>query len=312
MERSAIVAMFWVCAGALPLAAQQDSAACKGPGGPVRFLASQLSPWRTGPTGVARMDLVGGPKASATQVTVYRERYPATYIGDSTKATVHRNVGTAYILVLDGTLVVRHGASVDSAQAVAYGPRSFVMIAAAEPYYVWSRGPVEIQVEAMGPPHPGPIPRQGGDEGMTPTFPPAMSQTAPPASPPAPATGLTEWQMTARGGHMRLAGSTPPSPTELQAGRLLFLPAVPQDSSKVVYHFHPATELITVLCGTFRYGEGSHVDYAKALDYGPGSFIENPAGNPHVEWVPGPMEAEVDVIGGPGAVPLDPTTGQPK
>src|SRR5208283_5129325 len=98
------MALLWACAGGLPLAAQ-DSVACQGPGGPMRFLASQLSPWRTGPTGVARMNLVGGPNASATQVVVYRERYPATFLGDSTKATVHRNVGTAYIIVLQGTLV---------------------------------------------------------------------------------------------------------------------------------------------------------------------------------------------------------------
>ena len=280
----------------------------------MRFLAGQLSPWRTGPTGVARMNLVGGPKASATDVLVYRERYPATYLGDSTKASVHRNVGTAYILVLHGTLVVGHGADVDFSKAVAYGPLSFVNIPAADPYYVWSRGPVEIQVEAVGPPHPGPIPRAtDGEVALTPTLPAARSQSAPPASPPAPANGLTDWQTNARGGgRMRLAGSTPPSPTELEAGRLLFMPAVLNDSTKVVYHFHPATELITVLCGTVRYGEGNHVDYSKALTYGAGSFIENPAGNPHFEWFPGPMEAEVDVIGGAGAVPLDPITGQPK
>jgi hypothetical protein len=313
MRRSAVVALLWACVSGLPLAAQQDSVACKGPAGPMRFLASQLSPWRTGPTGVARMNLVGGPNASATQVVVYRERYPATFLGDSTKATVHRNVGSAYVLVLNGTLVVGHGADIDFTKAVAYGPRSFAVIAAAEPYYVWSRGPVEIQVEALGPPRFGPIPREGGgDPTIIPTFPAATSQTAPPASPPAPANGLADWQPTKTGGRMQLAGSTPPSPMDLVAARAFWVPAVPQDSTKVIYHFHYGTELITVLCGTVRYGEGNHVDYSKALDYGPGSFIENPAGNPHFEWFPGPLEVELDVTGGPGAVPLDPITGQPK
>jgi hypothetical protein len=67
-----------------------------------------------------------------------------------------------------------------------------------------------------------------------------------------------------------------------------------------------------LICGTIAYGQGSRVDYSKAVDYGPGSFIENPAGNSHFEWARGPLESEVDFIGGPGAVPLDPNTGQPK
>ena len=312
MTRGAVVILLFSLAGGLPAAAQ-DSAACKGPGGPMRFLASGLSPWRTGPNGVGRMNLVGRPNPSATEVQVYRERYPATYLGDSTKATAHRNVGTAYVVVLHGTLVVDHGADLDFSKAVAYGPWSFLVMAAAEPYYVWSRGPVEIQVEAVGPVHPGPIPRQGGsDWAMNPTFAAAPSRAAPPESPPEPANGLGEWQTTPRGGTMHLAGSTPASPTELVAARHFWLPAGVQDSTKLVFHFHYGTELITVLCGTVRYGEGSRVDYAKALEYGPGSFIENPAGNPHFEWFPGALEAQVDFIGGSGAVPLDPSTGQPK
>jgi hypothetical protein len=85
-----------------------------------------------------------------------------------------------------------------------------------------------------------------------------------------------------------------------------------QDSAKLTYHFHYGTELVTVICGTVMYGQGNHVDYAKAKDYGPGSFIENPAGNPHFEWFRGPLEAEVEFLGSSGAVSLDPTTGQPK
>jgi hypothetical protein len=313
MGRRAVAAFLLTVAAAMPLAAQADSVACKGPGGPMRFLASGLSPWRTGPTGVARMNLVGHPHPSATQVVVYRERYPAKFLADSTKAAVHRNVGTAYIMVLHGTLVVGRGGDVDFAKAAAYGPGSFLVIAAAEPYYVWSRGPVEIQVEAVGPPHPGPIPREGGsDWWQTPTFPAEASPTAPVESPPAPANGLTDWQPTKSGGHMRLFASTPASPTELVAARHYWMPPAMQDSAHLTYHFHYGTELITVLCGTVAFGEGNHVDYSKSKDYGPGSFIENPAGNPHFEWFRGPLEAEVDVIGGPGAVPLDPTTGQPK
>jgi uncharacterized RmlC-like cupin family protein len=99
---------------------------------------------------------------------------------------------------------------------------------------------------------------------------------------------------------------------EFSAGRLLIMPPAMQDSANLTYHFHFGTEIITMICGTISYGQGSRVDYAKAADYGPGSFIENPAGNPHFEWARGALEAEVDFIGGPGAVPLDPNTGQPK
>lgn len=312
MIRSAVVVALWTCAGVLPLAAQ-DSVACKGPGGPMRFLASELSPWRTGPSGVARMNLVGHSPPYATEVRVYRERYPATFLGDSTKAPVHRSVGTAYVLVLHGTLVVGHGPQADFANVVAYGPRSFLVLAPAEPYYVWSRGALEIQVEAVGPPHAGPIPRiGGGNEALTPTFPEARSQTPPSDSTPAPANGLAPWQSTRFGGVMHLVQSTPASPTELTAARDYWLPPAMQDSSKLIYHFHYGTELITILCGTVVYGEGNHVDYSKEHDYGPGSFIENPAGNPHFEWFRGPLEAEVDFIGSPGAVPLDPSTGKPK
>ena len=88
MKLGPVVALLFSLAVGLPAAAQ-DSVACKGPGGPERFLASGLSPWRTGPSGVARMNLVGRTNPSATEVQVYRERYPATFLGDSTKATAH-------------------------------------------------------------------------------------------------------------------------------------------------------------------------------------------------------------------------------
>lgn len=313
MRRMAGVALLLACIGGSVAAQDQDSVACKGPGAPMRFRASGLSPWHTLAGGVARMDLVGGPHPAATQIVVYRERYPATYLADSSKATVQRNVGTAYILVLHGTLVVDRDSVVDFANASAYGPRSFLVIPAAAPFRVWSRGPVEIQVETMGPPHPGPVPRQDAGAWIAlPTFPAAPAASAPAESPPAPANGLTPWQSTRAGGRMRLMESTPASPTELTAARFYWLPPVMQDSAKLTYHFHYGTELITILCGTVAYGEGNHVDYSKSHDYGPGSFIENPAGNPHFEWFKGPLEAEVDFIGSSGAMPLDPATGKPK
>jgi hypothetical protein len=244
----------------------------------MHFLASGVTPWRTGPSGVERMNLVGHTNPSATEVVVYRERYPAMYMADSTKAPVQKIVGSIYIIVLKGTLVVGRGATADFSKVDAYGPWSFVSIAAAEPFYVWSRGPTEIQVTAIGPLHPGPI-LGGTDLTMLPTFPAASSQRAPAESAPAPENGLGDWKMNPRGsGNMHLAGSTPASAMELSAGRLLIVPPAMQDSAKITYHFHYGTELVTMICGTIAYGQGSKVDYSKAVNYGPGSFIENPGG----------------------------------
>jgi hypothetical protein len=278
----------------------------------MRFLASGLSSWRTGASGVARMNLVGRADPSPTEFVAYRERYPSTYLGDSTKVTVHRNVGTAHILVLHGTLVVGFGGQVDYAKAAAYGPGSFIAIPSGDAYYVWSRGPVEIQVEGIGQPRIGPVARAHAiDAPIEPTLPEARSATAPAESPPAPPNGLATWESIPMGGRMPLVGNHPTSPTELVAFRIYYLPPFLQDSTKPIYHYHFGTEHITILCGTLVYGEGNRVDLSKTREYGPGSFLENPAGNPHFEWFRGPTEAEVEFVGPPTAMPLDPATGKP-
>jgi hypothetical protein len=314
MTRLALTVTIVAIAATAPLRGQ-DSVACKGAqSGPTNFLASGLSPWRTGPDGVARMNLVGRTDPSPTELVAYRERYPAAYLGDSTKVTVHRNVGTAHILVLHGTLVVGHGPNVDYARAAAYGPGSFVVLAAGDPYFVWSRGPLEIQVEGVGQPRIGPLPRaHASGQPISPTLPAAIAQNPTPDSPPAPANGLGEWQSIAvGGGRMPLVESHPTSPTELVAFRIYYVPPFMQDSTKPVYHYHFGTEHITILCGTLMYGEGDRVDLSKAKAYGPGSFIENPGGNPHFEWFRGTVESEVEFIGPGSAVALDPFTGKPQ
>lgn len=313
MIRRAFTVTIVAIAAAAPLRAQ-DSVACKGAhAGPMNFLASGLSPWRPGRDGVSRMNLVGRADPSPTEFVAYRERYPATYLGDSTKVTVHRNIGTVHILVMSGTLMVGFGPEVDYSKAAAYGPGSFTAIAAGDQYYVWSRGAVEIQVEAVGQPRIGPVPRvHPSGQPMSPTLPAAISKTSPPESPPAPANGLGEWKsLSIGGGRMPLVESHPTSPTELVAFRIYYLPPFMQDSTKAIYHYHFGTEHITILCGTLVYGEGNKVDLSKAKDYGPGSFLENPAGNPHFEWFRGPVESQVEFIGPGSAVSLDPLTGKP-
>lgn len=111
---------------------------------------------------------------------------------------------------------------------------------------------------------------------------------------------------------MPLVGSLPSSPTELVASRSRFLGPPLADSSLITYHYHFGTEHITILAGTVWFAIGDHVDLSKAKAYGPGSFIENPAGSKHFEWFEGTVDAHIESIGNLGAINLDPATGQPR
>src|SRR5262245_54306216 len=119
------------------------------PTSPPLFLASAFSDWKTGPDGVARMNLVGD-STSPTGLSAFRLRYPAGVGKDSTKALVHFHMGTEHVLVLKGTLVVGFGDSVDYQAAKEYGPEGFVVIPSGRPHYHWTRGETEIQVQAIG------------------------------------------------------------------------------------------------------------------------------------------------------------------
>jgi uncharacterized RmlC-like cupin family protein len=58
-------------------------------------------------------------------------------------------------------------------------------------------------------------------------------------------------------------------------------------------HVHFATEQVTVLKGAIYLGFGDCLDEGKAVRYGPGSFFEIPAGQPHFEWFEGVYESQV-------------------
>ena len=111
---------------------------------------------------------------------------------------------------------------------------------------------------------------------------------------------------------MPLVVSLPSSPTELVAMRQRFPGPPLVDSTLITYHYHYGTEHITILSGTLWFAIGDHVDLSKAKPYGPGSFIENPAGSKHFEWFEGTVEAQIESIGNLGAINLDPATGQPR
>src|SRR2546428_10889303 len=127
-----------------PLQAQQPAR------GTPAMAASGLTEWRTNPDGVARMNLVGREPASPTEFVAFRERYPATFMADSTRITVHQHISTQHILVLRGTLILGLGNEVDYSKVKEYGPGSFIVIPSGAPHYEWNRGELEIQVEAIG------------------------------------------------------------------------------------------------------------------------------------------------------------------
>ena len=296
--------LFYALVLANPLTAlAQSSPAEAGP----RFLASAFSDWKTGPDGVARMNLVGD-SASPTGLSAFRLRYHAGVGSDSSKAVVHFHMGTEHILVLKGTLVVGFGEQVDYASAKDYGPEGFVVIPSGRPHYHWTRGETEIQVEVIGPSATHVWPRIERPMGM-------------PAPPPPPKdsthiwpNGLPEWTLNPNGSaRMTLAGGRPPSTTELVTYRT-HRPTqpVPFDSVRMIYHYHFGTEHITVLRGTVYFAIGEKADRSKANAYGPGSFIENPSGAKHFEFFPYESVTQVSAVGSLGAIPLDPATGQPQ
>ena len=271
------------------------------------FVASAFSDWKTGPDGVARMNLVGD-STSPTGLSAFRLRYPAGVGSDSSKAVVHFHMGTEQILVLKGTYVVGFGDSVDYAAARAYTAEGFVVIPSGRPHYHWTRGETEIHVEALGPSTTRPWPRIQRPIGAPPLQPPPVDSTY------VWPNGLPEWTIGGGGGaRMNLAGNRPPSTTELIAYRSHRPARVNADTTiRVIYHYHFGTEHITILKGTFYFGIGDKVDRSQARAYGPGSFIENPSGTKHFEWfTAGETVYQVNGIGNLGAIPLDPETGQP-
>jgi quercetin dioxygenase-like cupin family protein len=270
------------------------------------FLASAFSDWRTGPDGVARMNLVGDSTAP-TGLSAFRLRYGANVGKDSSKALVHFHMGTQHILVLKGTLVVGFGEQVDYSTVKEYGAEGFVVIPSGRPHYHWTRGETEIQVEATGPSGTVPWPRIQRPIGTPapPPFPKDSTHIWP--------NGLPEWTLNPNGSaRLNLAGGRPPSTTELIGYRTHRPAMATTDTTRIIYHYHFGTEHITVIKGVMYFGIGEKADRSKARAYGPGSFIENPSGAKHFEWFSGETVTQVSAVGSLGSIPLDPATGQPR
>jgi quercetin dioxygenase-like cupin family protein len=270
---------------------------------PPKFFASNVGPWERLSNGVERLRLVGRRPASPTELVAYRERYPATFMCDSASIGVHRHIGTLHLQVLSGTLMLGMGTTVDHAKAQAYGPGSFIALPSGTSHYEWSRGALEIHVDAVGEPRVAPVRRADGsvDQPSPSTFTAAPCGAAVRDAAPAPPNGLGEWN----GNRLMLTDDNPSM--GLVAFRVRYPEAVPP-----VYHYHYGTEHVTIWRGTLiaTFGDAG-MDSSKAVAYGPGSFIEIPAGMPHAEWITPGLEAHVEFVGPTTATPLDPKTGRP-
>jgi Domain of unknown function (DUF4437) len=73
-------------------------------------------------------------------------------------------------------------------------------------------------------------------------------------------------------------GKAGPFTIRLQAG----------DGYKIPAHYHPTTEHITVISGTFHMGTGEKLDQATGHEMVAGSFAVMPAGTKHFAWATGP------------------------
>lgn len=117
--------------------------------------------------------------------------------------------------------------------------------------------------------------------------------TAAEAQQAAPA-GLKPWAAQGTNGvkKMPLAGGV--GVTDLTSFRMLYPADFKIDRTP---HYHFGTEHGIVIRGAMWLGMGTCLEPEKAVRYGPGSFFEIPAGQPHFEWFEGELEIQVSSVG---------------
>jgi ChrR Cupin-like domain len=69
------------------------------------------------------------------------------------------------------------------------------------------------------------------------------------------------------------------------------------DGYKIPAHWHPTTENVTVISGTFYIGAGDKLDESKGAPLGPGGFASLPAKMHHYAWFKGDTEVQVHGLG---------------
>jgi Domain of unknown function (DUF4437) len=69
------------------------------------------------------------------------------------------------------------------------------------------------------------------------------------------------------------------------------------DGYKIMPHYHPMTENLTVISGTFHMGMGDKFDSSKGKKMPAGSFTSMPAKMHHYAWAEGETVVQVNSIG---------------
>jgi hypothetical protein len=69
------------------------------------------------------------------------------------------------------------------------------------------------------------------------------------------------------------------------------------DGYKIAPHWHPTTENLTVISGSFHLGTGDKFDEAAATAMVPGAFASMPARMHHYAWFKGDTEIQVHGVG---------------
>ncbi len=80
------------------------------------------------------------------------------------------------------------------------------------------------------------------------------------------------------------------------------------DGYRIPAHWHPKTENVTVISGTFHVGLGDKLDESKGTTIAPGGFASMPAHVHHYAWFSGPTEVQVHGIGPFAITYVDPAT----
>ena len=66
---------------------------------------------------------------------------------------------------------------------------------------------------------------------------------------------------------------------------------------RIAAHFHPTTENVTVISGTFHIGMGDRLDTSKGAALSAGGFAQAPAQMHHYAWTTEPAEVQVHADG---------------
>lgn len=77
---------------------------------------------------------------------IERSYFPAGY-----KGMPHVHNGDIYVTILEGSVYIGFGNAIDTSDAKAYGPGSFVKIPADQPHYEYFTHSCLMQIEGMGP-----------------------------------------------------------------------------------------------------------------------------------------------------------------